>query len=519
MGCEPGTRIDVLNKLESWVNSPDPEAQRAYWLNGHAGSGKSTIAHTFCQRLYANGQLGASFFCSRDFEDRRDIQKIFPTLAFQLACRYPTFRKHLVYTLEGHPDLGCDSSMITQLTELIVNPLLLSGISTTIVIDALDECMDSEPASTILSMLARIIDEIPLVKFFVTGRPEAPINEGFRTLALRPHTEIIVLHEVERSEIERDIALYVRVRLQRLADNRRELRNSQEWPPHDKLAILIAKSSKYFIFAATCIKLISCVAPSDPRRVLDNLVTSSSTSREGKGGIDSLYCYVLENAFSLCEVDIQAELRLILGAVVLSYNPLSSKAWSDLLDWSDPLKVPSISTLLDGFHSLLVVPEVDSQCVRVHHKSFPDYLTDNKRCAGHPFYIDPTIYHAEIAIACLQHMKRHLRKNICSLPRYAMNSDMPLDSRRERIGETLEYACRFWAQHVCEAAHRGEYLDRLLPVLSEFLQERQILWMEVLSLLDDSHRCVLSLRALENWLVEVSIKLVACLITERPGTG
>ena len=56
-----------------------------FWLNGLAGTGKSTIAQTIAERAFAEGRLGASFFCSGAVEDRSDLQLIFPTLAFQLA--------------------------------------------------------------------------------------------------------------------------------------------------------------------------------------------------------------------------------------------------------------------------------------------------------------------------------------------------------------------------------------------------------------------------------------------------
>jgi len=62
-----------------------------YWLNELAGTGKPTIAQTIAERIFADGRLGASFFCSRDFKDRRDIHYILPTLAFQLAHKYPNF--------------------------------------------------------------------------------------------------------------------------------------------------------------------------------------------------------------------------------------------------------------------------------------------------------------------------------------------------------------------------------------------------------------------------------------------
>jgi hypothetical protein len=55
---------------------------------------------------------------------------------------------------------------------LITQPLKgLHRVSTVIIIDALDECEDEEPASAILSVIGRLVSEIPNVKFFLTGRP------------------------------------------------------------------------------------------------------------------------------------------------------------------------------------------------------------------------------------------------------------------------------------------------------------------------------------------------------------
>src|ERR1700753_3128916 len=84
-GCLRGTRQDVLGDIDRWLTSELD--QRIFWLNGLAGTGKSTIAQTFAETSFADGKLGASFFCSRDFEDRSNIQNIFPTLAFPLAHR------------------------------------------------------------------------------------------------------------------------------------------------------------------------------------------------------------------------------------------------------------------------------------------------------------------------------------------------------------------------------------------------------------------------------------------------
>ena len=137
-------------------------------LNGLAGTGKTTIAQTIAERLFADGRLGAPFFCSREFEDRSDLKFIFPTLAVQLARNYATFRSALIPLVQSDPDI-IHESLYSQMKKLIVGPLTESKLSTVIVIDALDECKDDEPASAILSVLGQLVAEIPETKFFVIG--------------------------------------------------------------------------------------------------------------------------------------------------------------------------------------------------------------------------------------------------------------------------------------------------------------------------------------------------------------
>ena len=166
-GCLRGTRGAVLDEIEVWAR--DPKKLPVYWLNGLAGTGKSTIAKTIAERIFADGQLGASFFCSRDFEDRSNLRLIFPTIAVQLARKYTEFRSVFIPVVQSDPGVTRES-LYNQMDKLIVQPLRASRISTVIVIDALDECKDEEPASAILSVLGGFLSEIPGVKFFLTGR-------------------------------------------------------------------------------------------------------------------------------------------------------------------------------------------------------------------------------------------------------------------------------------------------------------------------------------------------------------
>ena len=59
--CLRGTRKGVLREIESWLTSE--HRQQIFLLSGLAGTGKSTIVQTFAEMTFADGKLGASFFC------------------------------------------------------------------------------------------------------------------------------------------------------------------------------------------------------------------------------------------------------------------------------------------------------------------------------------------------------------------------------------------------------------------------------------------------------------------------
>jgi len=85
-------------------------------LNGLAGTGKTTIAQTIAERVFANGQLGASFFCSRDFEDRSNLHFILPTLAVQLARKYAEFRSIFVPLAQSDPGAAYAAVVVSFLS-------------------------------------------------------------------------------------------------------------------------------------------------------------------------------------------------------------------------------------------------------------------------------------------------------------------------------------------------------------------------------------------------------------------
>ena len=462
-------------------------------MNGLAGTGKSTIAKTIAERLFADGQLGASFFCSRDFEDRRNLQLIFPTLAIQLSRKYAEFRSILTPLIQSDPDIAYES-LYDQMEKLIVQPLNESGISTVIVVDALDECEDEEPASAILSVLGRLVSEVPNVKFFLTGRPESRISEGFRLPLLAEITDVFVLHEVEPNQVDGDIRLFFKTSFLELVGRRRGL---GDWPTKEQLDRLCERAAGLFVYAAATFKFIDN-NKWDPRKRLDTLLWSQKIGDHEGETLDLLYTSILREAFSHDKPEDDAKTLSVLAAVVLAANPLSPSSIATLLGFD----TDDIRLLLSSVNSLLILQDDANHPVRSFHKSFPDFITDPTRCTNPRFRISPPDHHAQLLIGCLGLMNRALEKNICKLPDGVANSDVSdLKERTEKyIGPALRYACLSWHTHLVDMDTTSAHAPTITPTLHQFLETKFLFWLEVLSVLGTTRNAVEALQVTTDWL-------------------
>ena len=490
-GCLRGTRAAILDEIELWIR--DFDKPPVYWLNGLAGTGKSTIAQTIAERTFADGRLGASFFCSRDFEDRRNLESIFPTLAVQLARRYTEFRSTFIRLVQSDPEI-VHESLYNQMKNLIVEPLVESSISTVIVIDALDECKDEEPASAILSVLGQFVAEVPNVKFFITGRPESRIREGFRLPLLVEATDVFVLHEVEPGQVSNDIRLFFRHSFSELKRHRRGL---GDWPTEEQVNLLCERAAGLFVYAVATFRFID-ERNNSPKKQLDRLLQSQNSSiLEGKtkfkanAMLDSLYTSILKEAFGSDDAENDPRIRSVIGAVVLAANPLSPSSIAALLGF----ELEEVLPLLSSLHSLLILQDDTDRPVRPFHKSFPDFIVDPTRCTDPRFRVCPPDQHAELLFSCLETMNRGLKQNICKLPDWVVNSEViDLKERtNEHISQALEYACRSWYKHIL-----GPIQARITPILHRFLKEKFLFWLEVLSVLGAAKEAVHALEATEK---------------------
>ena len=507
-GCLKGTRNTVLNEIESWAN--DFTNSPVFWLNGLAGTGKTTIAQTIAERFFAEEHLGASFFCSRDFEDRSNLHFIFPTLAFQLAYKYPEFRSHFVCLLRSNPDVAHES-LYSQMQKLIAEPLQKTGISTIIVIDALDECKDDEPSSVILSVLGRLMEQIPKVKFFITGRPEPRIKTGFRLPLLVDSTLVFILHDVNPTFVDNDIRIFLKHELSQVA-KRRQL---DGWPSDEHIDLLCPRAAGLFVYAVATVKFLDNSVHLPERRLAKIVDIPESTIHEGKTQfktrttLDSLYTSVLETALRDDDPEVDFKFRSAVGAVVLLVNPLPPSGIAELIGL-DPREV---MLLLTPVQSLLSLNEDPRQPVKSFHKSFPDFITDPSRCADPRFCISPGHLHSELVTDCLRVMTDRLERDLLLLPEYAFNSEVEdLQARiNDRVSAALQYACRSWHNHLTEATDGSADIISYLHI---FLEEKFLAWLEVLSVLGDVGGAAVALEKLMTWSREVCF-CIPCRIFRR----
>jgi predicted alpha/beta-fold hydrolase len=56
--CLPDTRVDLLQEIYNWADGENSPS--IFWLNGLAGTGKSTIARTLVKKYFDSGGIAAT---------------------------------------------------------------------------------------------------------------------------------------------------------------------------------------------------------------------------------------------------------------------------------------------------------------------------------------------------------------------------------------------------------------------------------------------------------------------------
>ncbi|KAG8788486.1 hypothetical protein FRC12_014527 [Ceratobasidium sp. 428] len=481
--CTPDTRVELLQQLQEWAC--DDQAPKIYWLNGMAGTGKTTIAYSLCEYLQTTQKLGGSFFCSQRLPECRDVNRIIPSISYRLSLFSAPFRHALSSVLAENED-PCNQVLRKQFETLFVAPLRevmhTFPANIVIVVDALDECDDQDGIGKVLKILLSHARELP-VKFFVTSRPEAAIMDQMRKQEVEEVRFELRLHEIKNMVVQQDIATYLTAKLARAKLSDAEL------------SILVERSGVLFIYAATVIRFIKFDNFSSSTERLKLVLDASATStNESDEALDELYTAILKTVLELNGLTRSEKARreTVLRHVVCAREPLSMDVMADLLQADN---VVQVSAALRSLQSVLSVSE--DGIIGTLHESFPNYLLNHARSGR--FCCDPSRHHAQMARQCFSLIEvPNPPFNICNLESsYLLDEEVPdIDQRVDQtISDALLYACRYWAAHL----ERADYSEDCSRLLYEFLSERLLLWMEVMNLKKQMWEGVDILRKAQTW--------------------
>ncbi|KAL5634823.1 hypothetical protein ACGC1H_002752 [Rhizoctonia solani] len=479
--CTPGTRVNVLATILDWARTG---GGGVYWLNGMAGTGKTTIAYSVCADLDSRRRLGASFFCSRLREECRNVNLIIPSIAYQLARFSRPYQSALSAVLEKDPDVHGRLPHM-QFDALITKPMLevqhTLPEDLIVVIDALDECDQKESTARMLDVLLSKSANLP-VKFIVSSRPESQIHDQMASERTRSR---LVLHELDKGEVQADIEKYLREGLAQMS------------PSEAQIAALVERAGILFIYAATAVRYIGYDnfhrnPTARLRAILDRpqgRITTQSTE------VDELYTTILEAALGdkgLDEVD-QLDMQRVLYTVICAREPLTVGGLSELLQIND---TDCVRAALRPLWSVVHVVG-GSELVTTLHASFPDFMFDLTRSKA--YHCDSEAHHRLLGEHCLERIKRAQPQfNICGLESsYLPDHMVPNIQKRvaNAIPSDLLYACRYWADHV----ETGKSPLTLTAQLQDFLSRRLLLWMEVLNLNKQMRTGVECMKRVVGW--------------------
>lgn len=479
--CDPHTRVDLLQRIMDWTTGT--KEKDIFWLQGKAGTGKSTISRTIAQNLIRKEHPIASFFFKRN-TDRADSDHLFPTIASQLNRHLPSMSPHVLDKIKvmERTSLVAKQNRELQFKKLILEPLQEidkgseTPVTIVIIIDALDECDREEHVKKILSILLKVKQNVEKlssikVKFLITSRPEDYIRDAMENKHSRHHWEGTRLDQEPATKD--DISVFVRSRLANFRSTRESQRLPASWPGEDKTRRLIEITVPLFIFAATACRFIKDRRMSgDPDRRLERILKQEIRDHNSK--ITATYLPTLEQMIHGLSGDEKdesiREFKGIVGPIVLLTRPLPAESLADLLR----IEISIVNKRLNWLHSVLNVPSNLKIPVTLFHQSFREFLISSE--LAKVFSVDETEVHKELHSRCLDQMK-DLKKDICCQKKpgtLRKNIDKQVVDRY--LKPEVQYACLYWVEHLQKSGSKIDDDDQVY----EFLKEHLLHWLEAL---------------------------------------
>lgn len=393
--CYPGTREEVIGRLDSWMTSGYLFDRRIFWLSGPAGAGKSAISQTIAECWIERDVPVANFFFFRPDPSRNGTRPVIATLLYQILKVYPELKAHVNFIIKNDPVI-LRQSIHTQFRTLIHEPVTSVRqefpIQPPIVllVDGLDECASQsakDDQRSILNLLHNCVTapNSPFIAL-VASRVEPHLMMSFNHLGTF-HASIFLDKNYRPSEDVRRFIVGELASIKKAHHLGHLL--SKDWPTAAMITSIVDKSSGQFVYAATVARFIknSSASPAVSMQTVLGLRPIKKVSPFAD--IDAIYAYILS------QVEDWDAVRDVLAAhKILQLNfdfPRSNSGQGttyleSALSYLGYLRTDVESCLSDLTSIIQLDAGSDVLALHFHHASLEDFLYDKTR-AGE-YYVD-----------------------------------------------------------------------------------------------------------------------------------
>ncbi|KAJ7256360.1 ankyrin repeat-containing domain protein [Mycena rebaudengoi] len=498
----------VQDKLEKWLNAPDPKEKhtRSYnlrhestclwllqderfmhwqdhpgellWIEGSSGTGKTILSSTVIEQLFLdraahgcqNRTAIAYFYFDFGDSSKQFIDNAIRRLILQISAQCPNPNK----TLSDHYQTYNGQKDLTRQQLLVLLKTLLGELGRTyLVLDALDECRP-EDHHILVDFVQTVLSWVEVhLHIVVTSQARAIFTKKF--ISLERYSQIVLQEEMT----SRDIQLYISSQLA----SRSEL---EHWKSNSDLLMpfILKKSAGMFRLAACLlIELSRCFWQEEWEQTLTQLPND----------LFGIYNRFLGAVPSSAMVYVEAVFRWI----VFAASPITLEELADAVafDFPDPAQCVykpgrregnkiAIPKWLDG----LIVIKNNGRTVALAHASVQDYLLSKQFMDKFGGDLSVVLSHTFIARTCVQYLL-HFADHPLNLETFP---DYPLAS----------YAACYWFHHLKHCHDQAAFSTWTILLLeSGSAQYRS------LNYLHDIDR---SFRSSPDWRRSVAFPLYMC---------
>ncbi|CAI6095882.1 unnamed protein product [Clonostachys chloroleuca] len=433
----------------------DPR-RRLLWIKGDPGKGKTMLLCGMIDELKKETtQLIAYFFCQATQEqDQRSAPAVLRSLTWLLCQQRPDLVSHIRenYNIQGKKlfeDLCALDALEKILRAMLHDPALGSAI---FVIDALDECSDSDRCDII-----RLVIELSKkfdAKWVVSSRNWPDIEDQFRSDC----SDIEVSLELNKASISKAVGYFI----QKKVDHLDKIKKYKPKMKYDILETLQRKAGDTFLWVA-----LVCEELARPQTKLHHTMKKLESMPEGLNG---LYERMIEQVFAS---DDGAILQQILATTCTAFRPMTIDELYTLITELEEIGVEpeNLEDVIKDCGSFLTTQE---RTVYFVHQTAQDFLTKSTRVLTNGI----THQHSHMFERSLDALIG-LEKNIYDLEDPGVLVEEITRPRPDPLAG-LEYPCVFWVDHLQEVQ---DWHTQAEDKIEAFIRGQLLSWLEAASLL------------------------------------